>query len=80
MRKQKSGGGGRVPTLTKAQIRALKFRQLAAFMADAVHGPGSTLAALRRRGLIIGRQPHARLTPLGERVARRIQRQENAHG
>jgi hypothetical protein len=69
-----------MPALTNAQIRALKFRQLAAFMADAVNGPGSTLAALRRRGLIAGRQPHARLTPLGERVARRLERQENKNG
>lgn len=68
------------PALTAAQRRALRMRQAAMFMADAVFGPGVTLAALRRRGLITGRQPHAELTPLGERVCRRLDQQESNDG
>lgn len=60
--------------LTRAQVRVLRMRQTAIFMAEAVFGHGATLAALRRRGLIKGRQPHAELTPLGERVCRRLDR------
>lgn len=60
--------------LTIAQRRSLLRRQLAAFVPDAIFGPGSTLAALRRRGVIEGRQPHARLTPLGQRLCRRLER------
>lgn len=43
---------------------------------DCVFGRGGTLSALRRRGIISGRQPHAELTPLGERVCRALDRKE----
>jgi hypothetical protein len=56
--------------LSHAQREALRRRQLALFMPPAVFGHGSTLAALRRRGIVVGRQPHAELTPFGERVVR----------
>ncbi|MGE5563151.1 MAG: hypothetical protein ACM3ZV_07545 [Bacillota bacterium] len=65
-----------MPALTPAQVRALTHRQLGLDMPDSVFGAGSTLAALRRRGLIRGRQPHAELTALGERVCRRLDRRE----
>jgi hypothetical protein len=54
--------------LTPHQRRALRRRQLGMFVPDSVHGPGSSLAALRRRGVIVGRQPHAELTPHGEQL------------
>ena len=63
--------------LSPAQRRALRRRQFAMFMAPAICAAGTTLAALRRRGLVAGRQPHAELTPFGERVCRILDRQEN---
>lgn len=60
--------------LTPAQLRALKRRQTAVFMPEAVFAPGSTLAALRRRGIVVGRQPHAELTPEGEKLCKQIDR------
>ncbi|RST30136.1 hypothetical protein HMF7854_04325 [Sphingomonas ginkgonis] len=66
--------------LSPAQRRALARRQLSLVGPPSIFGPGTTLAALRRRGLIVGRQPHAELTTLGERVCRSLDRKENRDG
>lgn len=73
-RARKVGGGGGMPSLTPAQERALRTRQLGMFSPPAVFGPGTTLAALRRAGLVQGKQPHAELTTKGEEVARSLDR------
>lgn len=52
---------------------ALLKRQLAAFMPDAVFARGAVTGALRRRGLIKGGMPNARLTPLGVSVVERLE-------
>lgn len=61
-----------VSSLSEKQIEALKRRQIAAFMPDAVFARGAVTGALRRRGIIKGAMPHARLTELGEEVCRKI--------
>jgi uncharacterized protein (UPF0335 family) len=65
-----------VEELTPHQRRALRHRQLGMFVPDSVHGPGSSLAALRRRGVIAGRQPHAEVTPHGEQLCRELDQQK----
>lgn len=61
-----------VKSLSEKQIDALKGRQIAAFMPDAVFARGAVTGALRRRGIIKGAMPHARLTELGEAVCQRL--------
>jgi hypothetical protein len=64
--------------LSLAQARSLLCRQLGIERPDTMYGRGNTLAALRRRGLVVGAQPHAELTPKGERVCRLLERKRPA--
>lgn len=59
--------------LTEAQREALQHRQFAMFAPDAVRARGPVCGALRRRGLIEGDQPYARLTDLGQAVVARLE-------
>jgi hypothetical protein len=54
--------------LTEPMLRALRHRQTAICMPEAVFARGATTGALRRRGIIKGAMPHAELTRLGEDV------------
>ena len=54
--------------LSEKQREALLHRQLASFVPDAVFARGAVTGALRRRGIIKGAMPHARLTEVGEAV------------
>ena len=61
--------------LTGPQRRALRHRQTAVFMPEAVFARGTTTSALRRRGIIKGAMPHAELTELGEAVCERLEQE-----
>ena len=85
MPKSKSGGGAlnavppTIDELTGPQKRALRRRQLGMFGPDSVVGPGTTVAALRRRGVIAGRQPHAELTDIGQRLCSQLDQEGSSN-
>lgn len=62
-----------VNSLSEKQREALLCRQLASFVPDAVFARGAVTGALRRRGIIKGAMPHARLTELGEAVCKTLE-------
>jgi hypothetical protein len=62
-----------VRELTQPQREALLHRQEEMFDRASVFARGVTTGALRRRGIIAGSMPHARLTPLGEAVCQRLE-------
>lgn len=73
-------GPPKVEELTEPQRRALRRRQIGLFGTDSIFGPGTTLAALRRRGVVVGRQPHADLTAVGEQLCNQLESGEPENG